>query len=94
MSYNRKRVSNFNFSLVFVGKIKLNFHYKKMNGKYMTIYRRNIKIAFFRFQKYGKRFSNFDINSAFREKTHWVVQWFGNKVVERFSLTSRAEHPN
>ena len=49
MSYNRKRVSNFNFSLVFVGKIKLNFHYKMMNGKYMTIYRRNIKIAFFRF---------------------------------------------
>ena len=32
-SNNTKRVSNFNFSLVFVGKIKLNFYYKKMTEK-------------------------------------------------------------
>ena len=33
MLYNRKSVSNFNFSLVFVGKINLNFYYKKMTEK-------------------------------------------------------------
>ena len=31
--YNRKSVSNFNVSLVFVGKIELNFYYKKMTEK-------------------------------------------------------------
>ena len=30
---DRKGVSNFNFSLVFVGTIKLNFCYKKMTEK-------------------------------------------------------------
>ena len=33
MLYNRKRVSSFNFLLVFVSKIKSNFHYKKMTEK-------------------------------------------------------------
>ena len=25
---------------------------------------------------------------------HWVLQLFGNKVIERFSLTSQDEHSN
>ena len=29
-----------------------------------------------------------------REKIHWVVQFFGNEVIERFLLASRKEHPN
>ena len=28
------------------------------------------------------------------KKTHWVAQLFGNKVIERFSVTSKTEHPN
>ena len=28
------------------------------------------------------------------KKIHWVVELFGNKLVERFSLTSQTEHPN
>ena len=39
-------------------------------------------------------FGNFDFNSTSREKIHWAVQLFGNKVMERFSLTSQTEHPN
>ena len=38
--------------------------------------------------------SNFHFNSTIRKKIHWVVQLFGDKVIERFSLTSRIEHPN
>ena len=28
------------------------------------------------------------------KKVHWVVQMFGNEVIERFSLTGQADHPN
>ena len=28
------------------------------------------------------------------KKTHWVAELFGNKVIERFSLTSKTEYPN
>ena len=31
--FDRKGVSNFNFSLVFVGTIKLNFYYRNMTEK-------------------------------------------------------------
>ena len=34
MLYNRKSVSNFNFSLVFVGKMKFKLCYKKMTEIY------------------------------------------------------------
>ena len=44
---------------IFVGKIKLNFHYKKMTKKCMTICWRNIKIVFFRFKKNTKRLAIF-----------------------------------
>ena len=35
-----------------------------------------------------------DFNSTIRKKMHWVVQLFGNEVIERISLTSRNKHPN
>ena len=41
-----KSVSNFNFSLVFVGKIKLNFHYKKMAEKMHDNLQKKYKIFF------------------------------------------------
>ena len=44
--------------------------------------------------KICKEFSNFDFNSTIRKKIHWVVQFLGNTVMERFSLTSQTEHPN
>ena len=39
-------------------------------------------------------FNNFDFNSTIRKKIQGVVQLFGNKFTERFSLTSQTEHPN
>ena len=41
-----------------------------------------------------KTLSNFDFNSTITKKIHWVVQLFGNKVIQRISLTSRTDHPN
>ena len=48
----------------------------------------------FQILKINKAFSNFDFNSTIRKKVHWVVQLFGNKVIERLSLTSQSEHPS
>ena len=52
------------------------------------------KNSVFQILKICKAFSNFDFNSTIRKKIHWVVQLFGNKVIEIFSLTSQTEHPN
>ena len=52
------------------------------------------KNSVFRILKICKAFRNFDFNSSIRKKMHRVVQLFGNKFIERFSLTSQAEHPN
>ena len=52
------------------------------------------KNSVFQILKICKVFSNFDFNSTIRKKIHWVVQLFGNKVIEIFSLTSQTEHPN
>ena len=52
------------------------------------------KNSVFQILKICKAFSNFDFNSTIRKKIHRVVQLFGNKVIERFSLTSHTEHPN
>ena len=57
-----------------------------LQGKY--------KNTVFQILKICKAFSNFDINSAIRKNTHWFLQSFGNKVIERFSFTIKAEHPN
>ena len=48
------------------------------------------KNSVFQFLKIFKAFSN----STIRKKIHWVVQLFGNKVIEKFSFTSQTEHPN
>ena len=45
----------------------------------------------FQLLKMCKTFRNFDFNY---EKIHWVLQLPGNKVIEKFSTTSHAEHPN
>ena len=44
--------------------------------------------------KICKVFSNFYFNLTIKKKTYWVVQSFGNKVIERFSLTKQIKHPN
>ena len=51
------------------------------------------KNSVFQILKICKAFSNFDFNSTIRKKIHWVVQLFGIKVLEKFSLTSQTEHP-
>ena len=52
------------------------------------------KNSVFQILKINKAFSNFDFNSTIRKKVHWVVQLFGNKVIEKLSLTSQSEHPS
>ena len=52
------------------------------------------KSSVFQILKICKAFSNFDFNSTIRKKIRWVVQLFGNKAIERFSLTSHTGHPN
>ena len=37
-------------------------------------------------------FKNYDFNSTIRNKIHLVVKLFGNKLIERFLLTSQTEH--
>ena len=51
------------------------------------------KNSAFQILKICKVFSNFNFDSGIRKKLHCVVQLFGNKVIERFSLTSHTEHP-
>ena len=53
-----------------------------------------MKIVFFQILKICRAFSNFNFDSTIRKKIHGVVQFFGNKVIERFSLTNQTEHPN
>ena len=79
---------------VFVGKIRLNFHYKKMTKKMHGKLLEKHKNSVFQILKIGKAFSHFDFNSTIRKKIHLVVQLFGNKVIERFPLTSHTDHPN
>ena len=62
--------------------------------KCMAVCKRNIKNSVFQILKICKSFTNFDFNSTSRKKIHWVWQLFGNKIIERFSLTIQAEHPN
>ena len=52
------------------------------------------KNSVFQILKIYKAFSSFDFNSTIREIIQWVVQMFGHKVIERFSLTGQTEHPN
>ena len=58
--YNRKSVSNFNFSLVCVGKMKLNLYYKKMTKKPYDNLQEKCKNSVFQTLKICKAFSDFD----------------------------------
>ena len=80
-----KVISNFNFLLVFISKIKLNFHYKKMAEKmYNNLLQEICKNNVLLILKECKALRNFDFISTIRKKIHWVVQLIGNKVIERF----------
>ena len=79
---------------IFVGKIRLNFHYKKMTEKMYDKLLEKHKNNVIQILKIGKAFSHVDFNSTIRKKIHLVVQLFGNKVIERFPLTSHTDHPN
>ena len=61
-------MSNFNFSLVFVGKIKFNFHYKKMTEKMYDNLQKKYESSVFQILKICKAFSNFDFNLTIRKK--------------------------
>ena len=43
---------------------------------------------------YAKRLAILILIRQLQKKIHWVFQLFGNKVIERISLTSRTEHPD
>ena len=79
---------------IFVGKIRLTFHYKKMSEKIYGKLLEKHKNSVFHISKIGKAFSHFDFNSTIRKKIHLVVQLFGNKVIKSFPLTSHTEHLN
>ena len=48
--------------------------------------RETYRESVFQILKICKAFSNFDFNSTIKEKLHWIVELFGNKVIERFSF--------
>ena len=79
-----KVISNFNFLLVFIGKIKLNFHYKKMTEKMYNNLQEIYKYSVLLILKKCKVLRDFNFISTIRKKIHWVVQLIGNKVIERF----------
>ena len=89
-----KSVSNFSFPLGFVGKIELNFHYKKMTDKMSDNLREKYKISVFQILHLCKVFNNFGFSLTIRGKMHWVVQVLGNKVIERFLFSNHTEYLN
>ena len=62
-------MSSFNFSLVFVGKIKLNSHYKKMTEKTVDNLQKKYKHSVFQILKTCKALSNFNFNLTIRKNT-------------------------
>ena len=64
--YTRKSVSNFNFLSVFVGKIKLNFYYKKITDKMYDNMKGKYKNNVFQILKICKVFNSFDFSSTIR----------------------------
>ena len=62
-------MSSFNSSLVFVGKIKLNFHYKKMTEEIVDNLQEKYKNSVFQILKTCKALSNFDFNLTIRKNT-------------------------
>ena len=79
---------------IFVGKLKLNCHSKKMTEKMYDKLLEKYKNSAFQILKIAKAFNHFDLYLTIRKKIHLVVQLFENKVIEKFLLTSHTEHPN
>ena len=79
---------------IFVGKIRLNIHFKKMTKKMYGKLLEKHKNSVFKILKIGKASSDFDFNLTIRKKIHLVVQLSGNKVIERFLLTGHIDHSN
>ena len=67
--YNRKYQYDFNISLVFVDKIKLNLYYKKMTEKMYHDLQEKYKNSVFQILKICKAFSNFDFKSTVGKNT-------------------------
>ena len=57
-----------------VGKIRLNFQYKKMTKKMYEKLLEKHKNSVFQILKIGKAFSHFDFNLTVRKKIHLIVQ--------------------
>ena len=60
---------------IFVGKIRINFHDKKMTEEIYDKLLEKYKNSAFQILKIGKAFSNFDFNSTVRKKIHLAVPW-------------------
>ena len=58
---------------IFVGKIELNFHYKKMTEKMYDNLLEKFENCAFQVSNICKAFSNFDFNLTTRKKIHWVI---------------------
>ena len=63
---------------IFVGKIRLTFHYKKMSEKMYGKLLEKHKNSVFHISKIDKVFSHFDFNSTIRKKIHLIAELFGN----------------
>ena len=59
---------------IFIGKIRLNFHYKKMTEKMYDKLLEKHKNSVFQILKIGKAFSHFDFNSTIWKKINLVIQ--------------------
>ena len=66
----------FKFLLNFLGKIKLNFQYKKITEKMYYNLLEKYNISLFLILTLCKAFSNFGFNLTIRKKIHWVVLLF------------------
>ena len=74
--YNRKSVSNFNFLLVFVGKINLNLYYKKMTEKMYDNLQGKYVSSALQILKIWKAFSNFDLIRTLGKNTlGFAIVW-------------------
>ena len=65
-----------------------------MTGKMYDNLQEKYKNSVFQILKICKVFSNFDFNLTIKKKIHLFVQLVGNKVIEKFLLTSQTKHPN
>ena len=76
--------SYFNFSLVFIGKIKLNFPYKKMTEKMYDNLPEKYKNSVFQILKACSAFRNLDFNSTIRKKYTWMCNFLEIKSCKVF----------